>query len=417
MTLIKPPTVAPPNPHKILAAARLLIYERAPYFRAGVLQLVPRETPGLGTFVAPKDWILLWDPEQVVEWGVEGTAAAIVHELWHLLRDHFGRFSEPLVDRDLANIAGDLAINPGVAHCGFKLPESALFPSMLKFSDDLTAEGYYEKLQGMVQKGQVSYVYDDGKTAGRHNGPIITIHGCGSCSGRPIQGEPQADPEGRSEAESRQTRITIAKAIRQAGRGTVPADLARWAEEALAPPKVRWEEKLARACRASAAYRPGSGMSTYSRVSRRQAGVGFGAGKPVIPAVRATHPRVTFLVDTSGSMGARDLAAAMAEAQGVFRACGAVMTVIVCDADVHGARTVRSIPEACKMLRGGGGSDFRPAFDLIAGSKPRTGVVVAATDGDITVPAEEPPGTKVIWLLVNGNHPPAAWGTAIVVER
>lgn len=392
------------TPYQILAAARAVVCERAPYFRAGVLALVPRETPGFGSFATTKDWIMLWDPAVAVKWGVEGTAAAITHELFHLIRDHFERFSAAGTNEDVANIAGDLAINPSVCEMGFKIPSESMFPDKFGLADGLTAEQYYAELSKM----KIEYRYTLGD-------------GCGSCSGRRIAIEPdeeESNEEGRSAVDIKRVKIVIAKEIKGKNWGSMPGGLDRWADSMLAPPAIRWEEKLARVCRAATAYRPGSGYSTYSRLSRRQAGIGFGPGRPVLPSYRATRPRVTFLIDTSGSMGNDQLALAMTEAHGVLKACGAVMEVVVCDAAVRGAKTVKSIGEACKMLKGGGGSDFRPAFDKIQNTHPKASIVVAATDGYISVPPTEPPGIKVIWLLVGGGaQKPCSWGTAIQIDR
>lgn len=407
------------TPHQILAAARMIVFQRAPYFRAGIMQLVPREVPGLGTFATTKNWIMLWDPACATKWGIEGTAAVMVHELWHLIRDHFGRFSAPLINQDIANIATDLSINPGVGQMGFKSPPDGLFPGKFGLYDNLTAEQYYEALLKMDLK----YVYIDADSeAGKKFPGMTVVVGCGSCSGRPRHDEPDGnDPDGRSESEIRRTRITIAKAIQQRGRGYVPSDLVRWSEAALQPAKVSWREKLARVCRAAVAYRPGSGHSTYTKPSRRQGGLGFGPGCPVIPSYRATVPRVTFLVDTSGSMDDSSLLTAMSEAQGLLVACGAVLDIMVCDAAVHDAKRVSSIKEACKLLKGGGGSDFCPAFEQILAKRPKNDIVVAATDGDITVPEFQPPGLQVIWLLVQKNYEgtfrkPCDWGTTIEVD-
>jgi len=409
------------------------------------MNLVPRESPGYGTFATTKNWIMLWDPEKAVEFGIEGTAAVLVHELWHLVRDHFGRFSGPTINADIANIAGDLSINPGVRQMGFKFPKApekkgkktqsceGLWPDDFGLPENLSAEQYYEKLMQM----EINYVYVDGcggndddgeegkgKKGKKSSGGItVTVEGCGSCSGRKRKDEPEdGDSEGRTENEIRRTKITIAKQIKQQGRGNTPGDLDRWADDILKPPKVRWQEKLARTARAAVSYRPGSGVATYSKVSRRQAGIGFGPGMPVLPSYRSTTPRATLLVDTSGSMSQENLQTIMSEAQGVFNTCGAVLDVVVCDAGVHGSKTVKSIKEACAMLHGGGGSDFRPAFEEISKRRPRTSVIIAATDGDIAVPECEPPGIQVIWLLVKNMYSsgrfrkPCNWGTTIEVE-
>jgi predicted metal-dependent peptidase len=307
---------------------------------------------------------------------------------------------------------------------GFKLPTEGCFPQKFGLPDDLTAEQYYEKLLKM----DVRYVYVDacgeaGEEGHKFPDKTVIVEGCGSCSGRKRRGEPEdGDADDRSEREIARTRVTIAKAIRNhKGRGTIPGDLVRWSDEALRPPKIRWQDKLARACRGAVAYRPGSGYSTYAKLSRRQAGIGFGSGKPTLPSYRATLPRVTFLVDTSGSMDNDALIRAMSEAQGILTTCGAQLDVVVCDAEVHGAKSVRSIKEACALLKGGGGSDFRPAFDQILRARPKPSIIVAATDGDIAVPVNEPPGVRVIWLLVakgydGRSRTPCDWGTVIEID-
>lgn len=414
---------SPLTPQQILALARIRVGEKAPYFRSGILYLVPRETPELGTFATTKNWILLWDPAYAEKIGVDGVAAVLVHELWHLLRDHFGRFPLAYYDQDVANLSGDLAINPGVIQSGFQLPPGVVYPHDFGLPNDLTAEQYYEKLQKMVKSGSVRIVYVAGKeTIGvskNGKGQIkVRIRGCGSCSGRPIVDEPSdEDSEGRTAGEIARAKNSIAEAIRSAGRGSVPAGFVRWADDLLQPPKIRWQEKLSRVLRASvASNRPGGGMASYAYISRRQAGLGFGPGKPVIPAFRATTPRVTILVDTSGSMSKAQLLRAMSEAEGILRAVGASVDFVVCDAAVHAAKRVRTIAEACSLLRGGGGSNFVPAFSEIERRRPRSHLVVAATDGDITVPEDKPLGMDVIWLLVGSSRVPCSWGTSIEVD-
>ncbi len=417
------------TPHQILATARLIAQRRAPYFQAGLMHLVPREAPGIGTFASTRDWILLWDPAAAESWGVEGVAAALVHELWHLIRDHHGRFSSPMIRQDVANIAGDLAINPGVRDMGFSMPPVAVWPSQFSYYEGLTAEEYYKKL--VADGVAYEYVGEGGKfdatnivggEAEDGASSAIRVRGCGSCSGRRRRDEPENDSEGRSEGEIERAKVTIAKAIQAHSRGSVPGDLRRWAGDILRPPKIDWRKRLARSCRAAVAYRPGSTHSTYARVSRRQAGLGFGAGHPVIASYRATTPRAVFLIDTSGSMNDEALTAAMSEAHGVLRACDAQIDFAVCDAALHGIKQVKSIREATAMLRGGGGSDFRPAFEEILKLSPKRDIIIAATDGDITVPAHAPPGVQVIWLLIKNKyqsitHPPCAWGTHIEVDE
>ena len=154
----------------------------------------------------------------------------------------------------------------------------------------------------------------------------------------------------------------------------------------------------------------------YDGPSRRQAGIGYGTGRPVLPRLRAPMPRVAVAVDTSGSMSGGDLDRAMGETSAILRAIGAPVTFLACDAAVHGVAKVAHLGQV--QLKGGGGTDFRPIFEALADMRPRVDVVVVMTDGYGPAPDEELTGLRTIWLLIGGNErAPAAWGTTVCVDR
>jgi hypothetical protein len=79
---------------EILGASKtfLLSPKERPYLAPAIYAL--REVPrlNLGTFGVDTSWRMYYDPESVVAWNdVEGIAAIMEHEVWHLLRDHPGR--------------------------------------------------------------------------------------------------------------------------------------------------------------------------------------------------------------------------------------------------------------------------------------------------------------------------------------
>jgi predicted metal-dependent peptidase len=76
---------------EILGASKtfLLSPRERPYLAPAIYAL--REVPrlNLGTFAVDTSWRMYYDPESVVAWNdVEGIAAIMEHEVWHLLRDH-----------------------------------------------------------------------------------------------------------------------------------------------------------------------------------------------------------------------------------------------------------------------------------------------------------------------------------------
>lgn len=63
---------------------------------------------------------------------------------------------------------------------------------------------------------------------------------------------------------------------------------------------------------------------------------------------------------------------------------------------------------------GCGGTNFQPVIDVA--EKARYKVLVILTDGEAAAPTR-PEGTKVLWVLPKGKHPPVDWGTQIHMEK
>jgi predicted metal-dependent peptidase len=415
---------------QILSAGRFLARKRAPYFRSILLALVTRPMPGLGTVAVTAHGFFLYDPEVIGKWTVEQMAGAWIHESLHKLNLHGKR--QGLRDHDRWNIACDLAINTTVRELGLPLPEGSLFPEAMKppMEPGLPADAYYAELtkrasqqprQGQGQPGP------GGGAEGQQGvpspgAPACGKGWCGSGGGHAVPNEPEAgDAEARTEGSLERAVRETAEAIKDAaskGRGSVPSSLARWADEALQPPKVPWRQKLGRIARRAVAWSLGAVDHRYDAPSRRQAGIGYGVGRPILPRLRRPVPRVAIAVDTSGAMGRDELRAAAAEVKGVLSATGADVDFMACDAVIHGGvRKVATVEDACARLVGGGGTDFRPVFTAIAELNPRPEILVFITDGCGPAPAAPPPRTQVIWVLIGRyRQTPASWGDVIEVD-
>lgn len=397
--------------HVLLAAGRAIALRKMPYLSARVRGFDLREAPGLGTTAATADGSFLYDPVELATRSPETVAWGFAHEALHCTFAHHKRGSG--LDARRANVAMDLAINDMLLAAGLSPPPGRTFAKDFGFPPGLTFEAYYALL-GAEEQGGGSARPQPGETPDCANGF------CGSCAGRPVPGEPEAGKAGRSSAENARINAAVARATREhkAGKdaGDVPAGLARWAERDLEPAKVAWEQQLARAVKAGVVWRAGAVEHRYDGPSRRQSGIGYGAGRPVLPRLRAPLPRVAVAVDTSGSMEKGDLDRAMAETSAILRALGAPVTFLSCDAAVHGVRKVATLAQV--QLKGGGGTDFRPIFTALTAERPRCDVVVVMTDGYGPAPKVEPAGLRTIWLLIGGNeNAPAAWGTSICVDR
>lgn len=424
------------------------------------------------------DWDFIAELQRTSPSGTqaaEEVAGLLVHEALHVLLKHGKRSRLARRDVEISGKTDDMSINDMVWDMGFRLPGGGSrvtpdHPLHGEYAEEygwpkhLTADEYYERFTKQLQRqpqagsggaGQGnagaggkgtpqdpndeqgeggSGGDDDHAHPGRgpckgpkqpQAGPKKPQAGggwCGSCAGRPMPNEPSAShPASRSEAELQRIARQVAQAVREEaalGRGTVPAGLMRWADELLAPAEVPWEKELAQLTRNALAWRPNAVDHKYDAPSRRQAGIGYGPGKPMLPRFRMPVPNVTVIIDTSGSMGTQELTLAGREVNGILKAVGANITFVTCDATVHGITKVKSLKEALSALKGGGGTDMRPAVAAVVKQRPRPEVVVCITDLAIGHPGDEPRGMKFVWVGVGAHQGPApVWGKTIRVKK
>lgn len=405
-------------PRQHLALGFMAARAKLPYLADALNNLLRRPMPetmeaqmrALGmtpTMCVTETGIMYWSEAYVKGREIPELAFAITHEVMHVLLAHHKRskaIEVPAEHFQLANSAQDACINEGLRSVfGEKIGRDAIYPDTLRQPEKLVWEERYRLLlkQQPPQKQ-----------------PRVASGACGGCAGNPMPGEEGGKSEGRSEAQLERVKRSVAAAVqehvRTKGMGSVPGDLQRWADVVLAPPKIDWRTKLGRLVRDAMVFRPGSQMHTWTRMSRRQGGLGFGVGRPIVPALHAPQPRVGVVVDTSGSMGRAELTDALTETRGVVLAAGGDIVFAAVDAVVHELKPIKSIQDAVQLLKGGGGTDMRPGIDGLVKAHVHVGVVV--TDGYIPDPGENP-GIKIIWVIVGGNETfTAPFGEVVFVE-
>jgi predicted metal-dependent peptidase len=114
---------------------------------------------------------------------------------------------------------------------------------------------------------------------------------------------------------------------------------------------------------------------------------------------RAGAGRIAFVLDTSGSISARELAIYLGNLLGLIEETGpGQVAVIQCDSEVRRVEYLGPGETVdCLEVAGRGGTRFQPAFDWIADSGFQPQVIVYATD---LVSSDQPadPAIPVIWL-------------------
>lgn len=374
-----------------LQAARVWAVRNQPYLAIALHNLQVRWAPGLGTFGVDRFWRMYVDPAALDEWTVEEVGGVLLHEVWHLLRDHHGR-AEQLgdgLDRYRWNVAGDAEINDDLVEAGIRLPGNPVLPGTFRQPTGLLAEQYYEHAP--------------------ERQPCNCGSGAGGAGGEHEEGDPSDEAPGISRTQGDLVRTTCAQEIASAARtrGDVPDGWRRWADARLTP-KVDWRAVLASQVRRAVASASGAVDYAWSRPSRRQVpGV-------VLPSLRRPVPTIAVVVDTSGSVSDTMLAQALAEVDGALASSGTRrndVTVLSCDAGVGAVNRVRSARDV--QLVGGGGTDMRVGIEQALRLRPTPDVVIVLTDGETPWPAEPPRVKVVVGLLGECRWPVPEWARVV----
>lgn len=369
-----------------LFAARLLAVRARPYLATALYALHLVESRRVPTMGVDRYWRCYVSPAFVDRTSVEELASILVHEVSHLLRDHHGRSDRFAREHNLTgpgerlrmNIAADAEINDDAYGDGLVRPEGAVLPATLGLPDGELMEDYLHQFR-----------------LGQHTQDMAWLD-CGSgADGLDREWELGPDgADGLTEQERDAVRFRVAQGI--IGRpGDTPGGWRRWAEEALHPPQP-WRDLLGAAIR-SAVSAPGVVEDyTYGRPARRSAGL----PGVVLPSLRRTPPRVSVVIDTSGSVSDAELGSALLETAAVCRAVGGrrdLVTVLSCDA---AARIVDPLCRADGIpLIGGGGTDLRTGFAKALRAQHRPDVIVVLTDGWTAWPTSRPPCRTVVGLF------------------
>lgn len=395
--------------------ARVWLSARVPFLGYLTLRLRPRianPQDGVPTAGVAPDGTLVLNEEFVASLTDPQVRGLLAHEVLHPALEFWLRKGSR--DQFGFNIAHDYAINliikdfAAQVGAGLELPPKGLIDEQYR---NMTAEEIYAKLprkrskkgsgDGDGSRGQSVYGDDE--------------HGHGDCRGdlsETQQGQDANRGDGAAQREIDKTwRIAVEAAAQSheaQSRGSLPGSIQKIVDD-IRDPKVTWQTVLGQWIGENA----GKDDPTYMRPSRRSESAGA-----ILAGVRKTGlPDVTILWDTSGSMNGT-AGEILSEVSSIVDELGLSIRLISCDcaihADVDGIDTTEKV---IPNIKGGGGSDFTPAFDRLR-SEGNTSVVVAFTDGYIGVPPTQPETLKgVLWVITDRGVRPGPWGQAIKLDK
>lgn len=340
----------------------------------------------------------------------------ICHEVGHAMWQHMSRGKQysdiglggKPFDHRLWNIAGDYVINDMLVQSKIgSMPKVGIHDP--KFSFDMLVDDVYRALlkqqqqqggsSGSGQQGQ------GGQQQGSGGGNLPAAGGTGSGTSMDIH---VLEPDNTSPAEWARAVQTAAEAAK--AQGKLPAALRRFVDDLLNP-RVPWQEKL----RYHVTRAISRDSHTWARPHKRRLVV-QGIVMPSYTGFSAGH--VVVAVDTSGSIGQKELRVFMSELQEILDICKpTAVTVLAIDAKVHDVTELNgdeSLVDNMPPLCGGGGTSFIPAFDWLE----EQGVVPAAlvyfTDMYGSFPNEEPVYPTIWCSTSEGQAPP--FGELIEIE-
>lgn len=386
-----------------------------PCLSYALMSMVPVITTAVPSAATDKHWRVYVNPTFFAGLTASQGAMVMVHEVWHLLSDHWKRatlFGVRPDERYTWNVAGDCEINTK-DDLWQRLPSDCVRPALYEFPDNLLAEEYFDLLK---------------KNPNLLAGQIGSICGgsCGSCADGyegeyelpgPVHGDETTGKEsipGVTQTKEKLIQDETARRIIEdasSGIGSIPSGWVRWAKRILKP-EVDWRIYLRSAVQGMLASLMGHSIPTYRKMARRQ----FKYPHFILPAYLDPIPHVAVIIDTSGSMSDDYVAQGIAEVDGILRTVGRGILVDVYFTDAAAAE-VQRVTCASKLIPyGGGGTDMRQGFKAIvqrANTDPSTlpEVIVVVTDGLTPWPDEPPTYAQVCVVIVGSGGTAPGWAS------
>lgn len=359
----------------------------------------------------------LYYPGWVLRKSVEQLYGAIEEVINHLVRLH--NYRRKARDKDVWNIATDMVVH-GKAdkpNIGFKtdkghiLPEDNMIFVPEDWSDDDSAESYYDKLGGMANGKDKNPSNMKGKGKGKGNGKNdkdTDKDGAGSPDGngtpnKMVDNHDLWDNNDIGEEEARQVMNNLAQDASAKSIGNVPGHL-KSALEALKKPIVYWRSELKK----YVGTHIGNRRSTYSRADRRTQTFGV---KGVSHHAAA---KVSVIVDLSGSVSEEEKKQFFGEID--MMTGSAKINVLQWDYAFQAFHPYRKGDWKRIILHGGGGTDMAAPVKWLHDNKAVGDVCIMFTDGECNWPEQY--NFPMVFVIANkpsfNNFP--KWGKVIKID-
>lgn len=356
------PVTPAPDFQRLVSGSRLRLRAKSAFF--ATLLLHAEFVPSLEVKSAATDGERVYvNPEVAASLPADTLDSLLLHEVLHAALSHTERRGPR--EKGRWNRSADLIVNGMVADAGLPTPPTFQRDPHL---ERLSVEEVYTALEGQPDEGN-----EDGDDL---------------LDGPPSDAPPRSGKPSREVA--RQWRQALAQArtveAMSGEQGHDPLGMHRELLR-LTPARLDWRSHLWRFLARTPV--------DFGGFDRRFVGRGL-----YLEALDDETLNAMVVVDTSGSVDDEAVRALVGEVQGVLGAYPHVKAVLYyADTEAYGPYELQAgseIPEP----QGGGGTDFRPVFELLEQHEPD--VLIYLTDGYGDFP-EQAPKTPTLWAVTPGG--------------
>lgn len=363
------------NPEEAIRRAIIELQQPQPFFAHLLMHMNPRMMPEEWpnqSMAVDQNGTLYFSHDWVMKQTRETMRGVLCHEVLHVAFLHLLRTGNRIPE--IANIAQDVTVNMMVSQAHLQLPEDGL-AKYNRYRD----ESSFQLLNTPIT---ISDVTD--KTWEEVYAEIIDQLKQNGKDPNDVQGRQGWDghikSEGLTGKEKNKVRQKWTGKLTEAAQyakqqGSLPAGMQRYVDDLLKP-KVQWKQYLLKYLRPYVTPVDWS----YRRPHKKSGVLGV-----YLPNTLRESCEVEVLVDTSGSIGKKELTEFLSEIVAIANAMNHVtMHVNFCDHQVEARYEVSNgdIPKIMAMEpKGGGGTSMENGLDYITEKNSRTPVVVVLTDG------------------------------------
>ncbi len=412
-----------PNVHTKIVKARTALVLNHPFFASLALRLTVRED--LACETAWTDGrIFAYNPNYINILSSDKLLGLAAHTVMHAACNHHSRRNDR--DPDLWNRACDYAINPILLEAGLTLPDGFLFDEQYRGK---SADAVYESLVAQKSDHQKKKnAPDQAKDDNTHTDleeEATTAKANpekeekkNQTSDQPVNatgdpgksGEIRDMPQDAAQEDGNETdweEALIQAATNARGMGKLPAGLDIFIRKRVNP-KLCWQELLSR-------FIENAARSDYSWVTPNRRYVHQGLYLPSLKNSELTN--IVIAVDTSGSIQATETDQFAAELSAIMENFPATLHLIYCDRAVTGYhRLERADLPVTIRPKGGGGTDFRPAFDLMEKQNIHPACFIYLTDLECKTFPTPPPTYPVLWVKTGGGTIQPPFGDILALK-